>query len=308
MKIIKAILLCILCVFLIAASSCNKKMLEEDNNGVEFLIGMSQANLIEPWRIIMNEEIKEEAKKYDNIRIIYMDAAQSTKKQISDVESLMGYGIDLLMISPNDAEELRPILDRVYKDIPVIVLDRDLGEDYNIYIGPDNSLIGEMAGEFVVDLLGKKGGVVVELKGLEGSPPAEERSEGFYKVLDKHKNIIVKDTIVCDWLRDKAEDNMKYYFLKDEKIDIVFAHNDAMAYGAYLAAHQLRVEQDIQYVGVDGLKGENGGIDLVKKGILKGTFYCSTGGQQAMSYAAQILYGEKVGTKSIKLKPEIITQ
>lgn len=306
MKSIKRLLLIIFIVLLVCGASCSSSQVDSDNTGTKYLIGMSQANLVEPWRIIMNEDVNEEAKKYDDIRVIYTDAAQSTKKQIKDVENLLGYGIDLLMISPNDAEELKPVLDKAYKDIPVIVLDRDLGEEYTIYIGPDNALIGEMAGEFVADLLGEEGGVVVELKGLEGSPPTEERSEGFYKVLEKNKNIVVKDSIVCNWLRDNAEDKMKYYFLIDDTIDVVFAHNDAMAYGAYLAAEQLRVGGNIQYVGIDGLKGENGGKDLVEKGILKGTFYCPTGGKQAMNYAAQILHGEKVGTKTVKLKPEII--
>lgn len=33
-----------------------------------FIIGMSQANLYEPWRISMNKEIQEEAKKHSNIK------------------------------------------------------------------------------------------------------------------------------------------------------------------------------------------------------------------------------------------------
>lgn len=306
MKMIKSICLLVGCLLVAVACSCSK--VDEDTNGIEYLIGMSQANLVEPWRIKMNEEIKQEAKNYKNIRVIYTDAAESTSKQINDIENLLDYGIDLLMISPNDAKELSPILHEVYKKIPVIVLDRDIGEDYNLYIGPDNTLIGEMAGQFVVDLLGEKGGNVVELKGLEGSPPTEERSEGFYKVLDQSDNITVKESIVCNWLRDKAENNMKYYLVLDENIDVIFAHNDEMAYGAYLAAKQLRVGEKIQYVGVNGLDGENGGRSLVDKGVLKGTFYCPTGGKQAMSYAAQILFGEKDVPKIVKLKPEIITK
>ncbi len=51
------------------------------SEGAEFVIGMSQANLTEPWRISMNDEIMDEAKKYKNIKIVYKDAGGDTDKQ-----------------------------------------------------------------------------------------------------------------------------------------------------------------------------------------------------------------------------------
>ena len=96
----------------------------EDAAPRQFLIGMSQANLVEPWRVTMNLEFAEAAAEHDNLRVIYTDAAQDTDRQIADVNMLMGYGIDLLVISPNDSEALRPVLAEVYKKIPVVVLDR----------------------------------------------------------------------------------------------------------------------------------------------------------------------------------------
>ena len=66
----------------------------------EYLIGVSLANLTEPWRISMSEEIKAEASHFPNLRIVFADAADSSGRQIMDVHKLLDSGIDLLIISP----------------------------------------------------------------------------------------------------------------------------------------------------------------------------------------------------------------
>ena len=280
----------------------------EDEDQVKYLIGVSQANLSEPWRVIMNKEIEEEAARYKDIRIIFTDAAHSNQKQIKDVKKLIQLGIDLLIISPNDSSALTPVVTEAYKTIPVIVLDRAVeGYDYTLFIGPDNKLIGKQAGEFVGDLLGKDGGNVIEVQGLRGSPPVGDRSEGFREVIDRYENIKIVDTIVADWLRDKAEDRLKAVIEMYPEVDVLFAHNDHMALGTYRAAADFGFT-DINIIGVDGLTGENGGLELVRKGILTGTFTCPTGGKEAVQYALDILSHQTGIPKKIILRSKRITK
>ena len=274
---------------------------------VEFVIGVSQANLIEPWRVFMNEEIKEEASKHSNVRIVFTDAAQNSEKQIRDVEELLEEGIDLLIISPNDSAELTPIVAKAFKKIPVIVLDRAVeGYAYTLYIGPDNKSIGKEAGQYIADLLGNAGGNVVEIQGPSGLPSLRERSAGFREVLGKYDNIRIIDTVIADWQRDKAEDEMEKLLQQYPKIDVVFAHSDYMALGAYKAAKRNGVN-GIKFVGVDGFTGPNGGLQLVEKGILQGTFTCLTGGREAIQYALDILNHEKGIPKKIISRSNKIT-
>jgi ABC-type sugar transport system substrate-binding protein len=68
----------------------------------DYVIGVSMANLTEPWRISMQDEINAEAAHYANLRIVFTDAADSNTRQIQDVHTLLSCGIDLLIISPND--------------------------------------------------------------------------------------------------------------------------------------------------------------------------------------------------------------
>ncbi|WP_040208938.1 substrate-binding domain-containing protein [Neobacillus jeddahensis] len=309
MKLGKSILIISLCSsFLFSIAACSFQKTKKSEAGeIKYLIGMSQANLGEPWRVVMNEEIKEEASHHDGTRVIFTDAGQSSQKQISDVEKLIGLGIDLLIISPNEAEPLTPIIRKVHKKIPVIILDRAIiGDDYTMFIGADNKLIGKMAGQFVQDLLGPKGGNVVEITGLPGSPPAKERSVGFRNEIAKQANIHVVKTLVADWLRDNAESKFQTYLTQNNQIDLVYAHNDPMALGAYHAAN-LAGKKGIIYVGIDGLPGPNGGLDLVKRHILKGTFIYPNGGKEAVRYALKILHDEKV-PKKVTLKSIKITE
>lgn len=287
---------------IIVKSICIKK-----SGGVEFVIGMSQANLTEPWRISMNEEIIEAAKKYKNIKIVYKDAGGDTDKQKKDINELVDDGVDLLIVSINDSNKLTPLVRQVYKSIPVIVLDRAVeGYDYSLYIGPDNEKIGTQAGNFVINLIGQGKGKVIEVQGVLDSSPVISRSNGFRSVLKDHKNIEISNTIVCNWQRDEAEDKVTQALQADKEVNVIFAHNDYMALGAYKAVYKLGLK-NIRIIGVDGLNGENSGLDLVSKGILSGTFTCKTGGSEAVNYAMDILNKRSDIPKKIILRSDKIT-
>lgn len=138
--------------------------------GDQKLIGFSQANLGEPWRVAMNAEIADAAAQHPELKVVYADAQQDNARQVADVESFLRQKVDLLIISPNEAKPLTPVVKRAFESgIPVIVLDREIeGDSYTTFIGADNRAIGKAAGDFVAELLGGTGRVV-EIKGLPGS-------------------------------------------------------------------------------------------------------------------------------------------
>ena len=109
----------------------------------KFLIGMSQANKGEPWRQAMNDQIAAAAAQYPELEVVFADAAQNNTKQVADVENFIQQGIDLLIISPNEAAPLTDVVAKAYdQGIPVIVLDRKVnGDKYTMWIGADNVLI-----------------------------------------------------------------------------------------------------------------------------------------------------------------------
>jgi galactofuranose transport system substrate-binding protein len=285
-------------------TGCSKS---ERSPATTYLVGFSQANLAEPWRIAMTEEVKQEASHYSDMRVIYADAGDSTIRQVEDVKRLMDYGIDLLIISPNDSHALTPIVRDVYSKIPVIVLDRAVeGYDYSLFIGPDNERLGREAGVVVSEMLGNRSGTVLEIQGRSGSPPTLARSDGFREVLAKHPNVKILHPLVADWLRDTAEDKLARRMRALPMIDVVFAQNDAMALGAWRAVNAAG-RTGIRFIGIDGLPGPTGGIELVKADVLSATFTCPTGGKEAVIYGRDLLQRREGIPKRIFLRPSKVT-
>jgi len=270
-----------------------------------FTIGMSQCNLGEPWRVQMNADVKNEADKYDNIKVIFKDAQNDTLKQRAHVEEFVSAEIDLLIISPKEAQPLTdPVAKAMEAGIPVIVLDRAVvGDNYTQFIGANNVIIGAAAGKWAVETFKGKGAKVVELMGLQTSPPGQDRHNGFTDALaGSDLEVIFKADV--KWLEANARKEMESALSRFDKIDLVYGHNDPATHGAYLAAKAAGRENEMMFIGIDALPHE--GVAYVKDGILDATFQYPTGGDIAIQQAIEILNGEVV-LKQITLGSRLFT-
>ncbi len=112
-----------------------------------YIIGMPQANRAEPWREMMDKQIAEAAQEYPQFAVIFADARQDNAKQVADVRNFMALNIDLLIVSPNEAEPLTGVIGEAYQHcIPVIVLGRAVnGDQFSMFIGANNVSIGRLA-------------------------------------------------------------------------------------------------------------------------------------------------------------------
>lgn len=273
-------------------------------------IGFSQATTIEPWRAQFNKDIIAEAEKHPDVELIITDGEDKTEKQVADVENLIRQEVDALLISPKESAGLTGVVQQaIDAKIPVFVLDRNVDTDqYTQFVGGDNKLIGRAAGEYAVELLGGKGkaaGSVVEIWGGMGTQPAHDRHDGFHEFTDKEAGIkYLLDQQSGDWKQDQAYNIMATALRNHEKIDLVYGHNDPMAYGAYLAAKDVGREKEIKFIGIDALPAE--GVTWVKNGELTATFLYATPGAEGLRQALKHLKGEKV-EKTITLPTEKVT-
>jgi ribose transport system substrate-binding protein len=262
-------------------------------------IAMSQCNLGEPWRVQMNADVKAAAEKHPQIELIFMDAQNDSLRQRAQIEELTSMKVDLIIISPKETAPLtKPVAEAYDAGIPVIVLDRRVsGDKYTAFIGADNVKIGRAAGKWTRATLGGKG-KVVELRGLMTSSPGQDRHRGFRDglALDDNPGLEVVAQADMDWLEGKARSEMESILAVHDTIDLVYAHNDPGAHGAYLAAKQAGRHQAMKLVGIDALDHE--GIQYVKQGILAATFAYPTGGKEAVDMAVQILKGEDVAKET----------
>lgn len=273
--------------------------------GKKFRIGLCQSNLGEPYRVQMNKDIDAAAAEHPEIELIKKDAQNDSLKQRSQLEEFVQDKVDLILISPKEAQPLtEPIAKAVDAGIPVVVIDRKvLGDKYTCFIGADNKKIGKALGEWLKARLGDKGGNVVELKGLMTTPPAQDRHAGFVEGMKGSPAKVVFE-VDMKWLEPEARKEMESALTRLPKIDAVFAHNDPGAHGAYLAAKAVGREKEMIFLGIDALPAE--GQAYVAQGIEAASFQYPTGGKEAVETALKILKKEPF-EKNITLESKFFT-
>lgn len=275
------LLLSILCLAGILMS-CTQKH-------TRYRIGVSQCSDDE-WRHKMNNEIVREALFYDGVEVEIRTAKDNNRNQIADIKYFIDKKVDLLIVAPNEAAAITPVVEKAYRQgIPVVVIDRKiLSDKYTAFVGADNYEIGKDVGQYILNRLHGKG-KVLEITGLEGSTPAMERHKGLTDVLKEEPGIEITASVDGAWLQSVAGEKMDSVFQTNKNIDLVFAQNDRMAIGAYLSARQQQLEKEMLFVGIDALPGKEYGVEQIINGVLDATFIYPTGGDKVVQVAMDIL-------------------
>lgn len=254
-----------------------------------FKIGVSQCSE-DIWRDKQNAELRMGAYLQGNVELRFAAAYDSDERQVQQIDSLVATGIDLLIVAPNQVATISPAIDRAYdKGIPVIVFERKTNsQKYTAFISADNYEMGRVMGEYIASQLHGKGRVM-EIMGLKGSSPAIERHNGFVDGLKNYPDIDIIATLQGDWTEESAVKAITEYEGDLTNIDFVFGQNDRMAIGARKALKS----PTIKYCGIDGLPGEDGGIQLVRDSILDASYIYPTHGDQLIQLAVDILDGKQ---------------
>ena len=255
----------------------------------KYRIGVSQCSK-DDWRDKLNEEIKREMLFHDDAEVEILTADDDNSKQIADIRYFIDHHFDIIIAAPNQSDSITPILSEAYNSgIPVLVFDRGvIGNDYSCYMEFDNEGIGEAAANYAINIIDGPA-EIIEITGLPGSTPAEERHRGFTRVInnDLQKKIVASVTGI--WKENVAEDVMDSLIRIYPDVDIVYAHNDIMAIGAAKALKNRGVS-DVIILGTDA--APNLGIKAVKDSIIHATFMYPTDGQRLIRTAMKILKGQ----------------
>ncbi len=255
----------------------------------KYVIAFSQCIGNDAWRKTMLEEMKRELSFYPEMEFLYRDAEGSNQQQVSQIRELMKRHVDLLIVSPNEASPLTPIVDSVFREkISVIVTDRKTASGlYHAYVGADNVAIGRLAGQYMQQLSPQRLNIGI-VTGLRGSSASLERMKGLKQVVDSLPSMHVGIALHGDWTKNTA-----YRLAKDNlstllKQDIILAFNDQMAKGIQQAYAEAGYP-DRKIVGIDALPGAGNGLEAVTDGILYASMLYPTGGAEAIRTAIAIL-------------------
>jgi len=273
----------------------------------KYVIGVSQCSE-DIWRDKLNDELKMGEYLNDSLIVKLASSNDDNVLQNKQVNQFIDEGVDLLIVSPNQLSAISKSVERAYdKGIPVILYDRKTNSDkYTAFIGCDNYTIGKSMGTFIAQQLHGKGRIV-EISGLEGSSPALERHRGFMDAIKPYPGLQVVASEEGNWKEEGGIQAMKRILKQTQDFDYVFAHNDCLAWGAYVAARQMRVKRNYKYTGVDGMATEGGGLELVRDGIFEASYLYPTKGDEVIALAMKILKHQPYERDNY-LSTSIITQ
>ena len=273
----------------------------------KYVIGVSQCSE-DIWRDKLNDELKMGEYLNDSLIVKLASSNDDNVLQNKQINRFVDEGVDLLIVSPNQLSAISKAVERAYdKGIPVILYDRKTNSDkYTAFIGCDNYTIGKSMGTFIAQQLQGKGRIV-EISGLEGSSPALERHRGFMDAIKPYPGLQVVASEGGNWKEEGGIQAMKRILQQTQDFDYVFAHNDRLAWGAYVAARQMRVKRNYKYTGVDGMATEGGGLELVRDGIFEASYLYPTKGDEVIALAMKILKHQPYERDNY-LSTSIITQ
>ncbi|MBR3648154.1 MAG: substrate-binding domain-containing protein [Paludibacteraceae bacterium] len=273
----------------------------------QYRIGVSQC-LDDAWRQKMNYEMERELLLHPDMTLSRRIAYGSNELQCAQIDSFIRERVDLLIVSPNEAEQVQPAVTRAYRaGIPVIVADRRVpGDEWTAFIGGDNYKVGRLMAQWVIGKASDKGSkakgkpfVVLEVAGLPGSTPATLRHKGMMEGIEEAKGEgleakVEVQSVMGRWYQENAHEVVSEYLETHPLPDVIVAHNDLMAIGAAeaVAHYQTSHHKSQRYVPIMGVDGIHPGLQAIVEGKIECSATYSSRGDMVIDAAARIIQKE----------------
>ncbi|GEO14723.1 D-xylose ABC transporter substrate-binding protein [Microvirga aerophila] len=239
------------------------------------------------------------------------DAQSSPAKQLTDIESLISRGAKALIILAQDADAVRPAVEKaVAEGIAVVGYDRLIEIPQAFYLTFDNVEVGRLQAREILKV--KPEGNYAFIKGSGSDPNANFLFQGSMEVLkpamDSGKIKNAGEAYTDGWLPANAQRNMEQFLTKNNnKIDAVIAANDGTAGGAIAA---LAAQGLSGSVPVSGQDADKAALNRVALGTQTVTVFKDARelGGKAAEIAVQLAGGKKLseiqGAKPWSLGPK----
>jgi ABC-type sugar transport system substrate-binding protein len=255
----------------------------------------------QPWGQMVKEDFENRFGQVKDVRIEFADANGEATTQRKQVEQFIARKVDLLMVFPVDAKMIKPSLQKARDaKIPIMVVDNDIVDEnlFDTMLLANNFQFGQRVGTFLYDILGGKGNVI-EVMGIRTTSAAMDRDRGFRESLAARPGVKLLEVVDGDWVYERAAFAFKPLLARHKKIDAVFAQNDYMAKAVYDTAEAAGRHEEMLIVGIDALKGADGGIKMVMENKLAATFINPSPAKDGVDIAMNLLAGKTVTKKNL---------
>jgi len=226
---------------------------EEDPEEEKYLIGFSAIDMENPYFITLESAVKEIFNEEEKYELLTKNPGTDPDLQETQIKEMIEEGIDAIILSPVNWEEITPSLEMLKKaGVKIINVDTQVKEmDYvDAYIGSDNYSAGAICGEDLIKRCPEGGKVVILECPTQNS--INDRITGFEETLataEKGFEVVARADTGGEFERAlEAAQNI----LKEHKdIAAIMCGNDQLAVGAKTAVNLAGLDQVLIY-GVDG--------------------------------------------------------
>ncbi|WP_270935858.1 D-xylose ABC transporter substrate-binding protein [Falsiroseomonas oryzae] len=201
-------------------------------------VGVSWSNFQEErWKT--DEAAIQAALRAGGATYLSADAQSNPTKQLADIESLLARGVKALIVLAQDAQAVRPAVERALNEgVAVIGYDRLIENPRAFYLTFDNVEVGRMMARAIQ--AAKPEGNYAFIKGSSADPNANFLFQGSMEILkpaiDAGRIRNVGEAFTDGWLPANAQRNMEQILTRNNnRVDAVIAANDGTAGGAIAA-------------------------------------------------------------------------
>lgn len=304
--IIFAVTIIFLFTFLIITQKNNKKTEAPKEN--KLILGFSQIGSESAWRTRNTQSIFEAAEEND-IQIIFDDAQQKQENQLKAIRSFIVYQVDVIAFVPIVEDGWDNVLTEAKEaGIPVILVDRQINADPSLYagfLGEDGLEEGRRAARFLVNKCKNRKSTIniYEMSGTENSSVVRDRANGFREIINANPKFKIIHSEDGDFLRSRGKEiaenlisksNRKDgLFFENQKIDVVYSHNDSMTLGMLDSIENFGVNtKNTIIISVDA---EQKSIDALTAGKLNCVVECNPNlGPKLMELVKEIAEGNTI--------------
>jgi ribose transport system substrate-binding protein len=274
---------------------------------IDCTVGLSWNSFLHPYGATTGSRTQSAQKQlFPNMKLLVSDGRGDATTQTNGIDDMLAKGVNVIIISPQDANALAPAVKRAIKQgVKVIASDRSVAAPVVTYIGAENVDTGTVAGQYIAKILGGKG-AIVELQGSLGASPTIDRHKGFANAIKKFSGLKVVGSQTANYNREEGRKVMEDFLQRFGKgqIDAVFTHNDEMSLGAIQAIKEAGRQGEIKVVGIDGQKSA---LAAIKKGDYAGSVVYPIDVPEHLIAAAKVCAGESL-PKRIKMTATLVTK
>lgn len=179
----------------------------------------------------------------------------------------------------------------VEKGIPVVTIDSDEENSNRMaYVGTDNVLAGQAAGEETIRQIGENGNIAIVMGGKDAKNQ-KERVEGFKNYITSNSNLKIVDTDSSDAMLLEAEIATRKILNRNEKIDALFCTSAFDGIGAAKAVNDLNYKGKVKIICFDDLEDT---LNDIKNGLVAATIVQKS---NEMGYRAVNIIMDKIEGK-----------